>query len=161
MPCQNETAARQDQLTGALIGLARAAAGNDELVTERTLCLTREALRATMAGAADVALQRLLTQVAAEKATLAPNCANCDHPCGRNDDYDMENLRAEGESTGLKRKILSLLRQIAASPCADDAADRFLLRMLEMLGNEWDVADLQQMARRAEAILLRLSEEHP
>lgn len=153
----DEIAALQDQLTGALVGLARAAAGNEELITRSTGALVREALQATRPQAAilPATLDRLRTQVAAEKAHLAPNCANCDHPCGRNEDYDLACLRTAPEDTRrLKLHILSNLRDIAAA-ATDNADDAFLLRTLEMLGNEWDAEDLQRIACKTEMHLLR------
>lgn len=154
----DEIAALQTKLTGALIGLARAAAGNEELITRSTGTLVREALQSTrpQTEILPATLDRLRTQVAAEKARLAPNCANCDHPCGRNEDYDLTCLRnAPEETRRLKLHILSNLRDIAAA-AADDANDDLLLRTLEMLGNEWDAEDLQHIARKTEARLLHL-----
>ena len=106
----------QDELTGALIGLARAI-DDPALASAETWTIMTEGLLATAPGTclSDAALETLIQNVRAEKARLAPGCSICTAPCGRTADYDMQALwTAEEEVRTLKLRILADLREIAA-----------------------------------------------
>lgn len=114
---KRETTVRlQDELTGALIGLARAI-DDPALASAETWAIMIEGLLATAPGTclSDAALETLIQNVRAEKARLAPGCSSCTAPCGRTADYDMQALwNAEEEVRALKLRILADLREIAA-----------------------------------------------
>lgn len=114
---KRETTVRlQDELTGALIGLARAIDDPATASTETWMIMT-EGLLATAPDAclSDAALETLIQSVRAEKARLAPGCSSCTAPCGRTADYDMQALwTTEEEVRALKLRILADLREIAA-----------------------------------------------
>ena len=82
-----DTARLQDELTGALIGLARAANGLDSL-SRRTYQLMIEGLFATVTNVNfdDEMIRGLLAQVRTEKNRLAPNCESCASSCERTGD---------------------------------------------------------------------------
>ena len=106
----------QDALTGALIGLARATAGNEK-VTKDTWHLMASALFATLTNvnfsAEDIA--RFTDEVHAETARLVPDCSCCQNPCGHNSDYDMQKLwTAQEDIRSLKSLILFGIRGMAA-----------------------------------------------
>lgn len=106
----------QNELTGALIGLARAIA-DPAVPSAETWTIMTEGLLATAPDAclSDAALETLIQNVRAEKARLAPGCSQCMAPCGRTADYDMQALwNAEEEVRTLKLRILADLREIAA-----------------------------------------------
>lgn len=106
----------QDELTGALIGLARAI-GDPALASAETWAIMTEGLLATAPDAciSDAALETMIQSVRAEKARFAPGCSSCTAPCGRTADYDMQALwNAEEEVRALKLRILADLREIAA-----------------------------------------------
>lgn len=106
----------QDELTGALIGLARAI-DDPALASAETWAIMTEGLLATApdASLSDAALETMIQNVRAEKARLAPGCSSCTAPCGRTADYDMQALwTAEEEVRALKLRILADLREIAA-----------------------------------------------
>ena len=106
----------QNELTGALIGLARAI-DDPALASAETWTIMTEGLLATAPGAclSDAALETMIQNVRAEKARLAPGCSSCTAPCGRTADYDMQALwTAEEEVRALKLRILADLREIAA-----------------------------------------------
>ena len=106
----------QNELTGALIGLARAI-DDPALASAETWTIMTEGLLATAPGAclSDAALETMIQNVRAEKARLAPGCSSCTAPCGRTADYDMQALwTAEEEVRALKLRILADLRKIAA-----------------------------------------------
>ena len=117
----------QDELTGALIGLA-GAIDDPAVASAETWTIMTEGLMATAPDAclddtatapdvclSDAALETLIQNVRAEKARLAPGCSSCTAPCGRTADYDMQALwTAEEEVRALKLRILADLREIAA-----------------------------------------------
>ena len=106
----------QNELTGALIGLARAI-DDPAVASAETWTIMTEGLMATAPDAclSDAALETLIQNVRAEKARLAPGCSQCMAPCGRTADYDMQALwNAEEEVRTLKLRILADLREIAA-----------------------------------------------
>lgn len=117
----------QDELTGALIGLARAI-DDPALASAETWTIMTEGLLVTAPDAclddtatapgtclSDTALETLIQNVRAEKARLAPGCSSCTAPCGRTADYDMQALwTAEEEVRALRFRILADLREIAA-----------------------------------------------
>ena len=97
-----ETAALQDRLTGALIGLAHACQGNEELITAGTHSLIREGLftAVTNVNFDDSRITGLIDRIHDEKRRIAPECSACMHACGRNDDYDMNLLWTANEDIG-------------------------------------------------------------
>lgn len=113
---KRETTVRlQDELTGALIGLARAI-DDPALASAETWAIMTEGLLATAPDAciSAAALETMIQSVRAEKARLAPGCSSCTAPCGRTADYDMQALwNAEEEVRALKIRILADLREIA------------------------------------------------
>ena len=112
-----DTAQLQDELTGALIGLARAIEGNEDLVNERTYRLIIEGLFTTITNVSfdNVTIKRLIEYVKLEKTRLVPQCGGCGAPCGRNDNYDMQKLwNADEDIRSLKSLILFGIRGMAA-----------------------------------------------
>lgn len=109
------TAGLQDELTGALIGLARTCASNPK--TENTDRLILEGLFATVTNVNfdDEAIERLIDKVRAEKEQIAPGCAVCEAKCGNTDEYDMKRIwEAQEDIRSLKSLILFGIRGMAA-----------------------------------------------
>ena len=107
----------QEHLVGALIGLARVTDGNPHLLTPRV----REVLRSGLAlcQREPDTCDRQIPAIHAMKAQLAPDCARCTHPCGKNDDFDLSLLSQDPEK---ERKIkLDLLdramEKAKSGPC--------------------------------------------
>ena len=146
-----EAAKLRDELTGALIGLARAADTAPE-ADGRTWSLMIEGLFATRANANfdGAAIRALTGRVRAEKARLVPDCAVCSAPCGRTSDYDLAQLWGEQEDIrGLKSRILSGARGMAAYAhharvlgCRDETVDRFFCKALFSVGEDWNTDEL-------------------
>ena len=88
-----DVAELQDELTGALIGLARATDG-DTPVNADTWRLMIEGLFTTVTNVNfnEKTIRELINRVHAERERLAPNGSGCGSRCGRNDDYDMNLL---------------------------------------------------------------------
>lgn len=145
------TAKLQDELTGALIGLARAVDGEDQL-SDSTARLLIEGLFSTLTNVNfdDQALQDLIRRVHDEKQSFAPMCAGCAAPCGRNDDYNLFLLwQADEDIRSLKSLILFGIRGVAAYAYhalalgySDAAVNRFLARALFVIGEDWDMDQL-------------------
>ncbi len=146
----SSVAALQDQLTGALIGLA-GACGNTAL-TEGTTRLVIESLFATVTNVnfSDESLKELIRLVEKEKARLAPNCFSCDSPCGNQADYDMNLLwNAPEDIRSLKSLILFGIRGMAAYAYhamvlgyRDETAEEFFYKALLMIGGNYEMTDL-------------------
>ena len=141
------------RLAGALIGLARAAEGNEDLLTEDTGALLMRALLAAASETDPEVLDRLIDLVHAEKNRIVPDCALCADPCGRTRDYDMQELLQEREEIrSLKAAILSQLQQIAGFGCPGNTA-AFVRKGLVFVGME-DASpnQLQRVAAEAEEL---------
>ena len=111
-----QTAQIQDQLTGALIGLAHAANGSLP-EGESIESVMIESLFATLTNVNfdDDALKALLARVHEKKAELVPGCGSCMSSCGHNDDYDMTLIwDADEDIRSLKSLILFGIRGMSA-----------------------------------------------
>ena len=85
----------QDDLTGALISLARAA--NGAAPTPATDQAMIEGLFTTLTNVNfdEASIQRQIERVRREKEALAPGCSLCAAPCGRTAEYDLSQLWCE------------------------------------------------------------------
>ena len=74
-----DTAKLQDELTGAMIGLARATFGNEHLVNAETHRLVMEGLFTTVTNVNfnNETITALIEKVEAEKKRIVPDCAVC------------------------------------------------------------------------------------
>lgn len=150
---KEDTAAIQDRLTGALIGLARATEGNEELLNDATADLVVEGLFATLTNVNfdNDALLRIIRDVEAEKNRLVPDCACCASSCGRNNNYDMEKLwDAQEDIRSLKSLILFGIRGVSAYAYhaavlgyRDEKIHKFLYKALFAIGmDDWGMDEL-------------------
>ena len=139
-----DTAELQDKLTGALIGLARATDGNEHLIRESATAVIIESLFATLTNVNfdNAALEKLLERVGEEKRKMVPDCFACAAPCGRNNEYDMQDLwNADEDIRSLKSLILFGIRGMAAYAyhaavlgCHEQEVDRFFYKALIAIG---------------------------
>ena len=107
----------QEHFVGALIGLARVTDGNPHLLSLQV----REVLRSGLAlcRREPDTCDRQVPAIHAMKAQLAPDCARCTHPCGKNDDFDL-NLLAQDPESEREIKLALLDRAIEKAnkgPC--------------------------------------------
>ena len=145
------TAKLQDELTGALIGLARAADQNPDY-TPSMDSLILESLFAAVTNVSfdDDRLRGLISRVHDEKNRLVPDCQFCASPCGHNADYDMEQLwNAPEDIRSLKSLILFGIRGMAAYArhamvlgYTDPELGRFFYKALFTLGEDWGMDEL-------------------
>ena len=161
-----DTAALQDALTGALIGLARATEGNEDLVSDSAAAVVIEGLFATLTNVNfdNAALQRIIDRVDAEKRRLVPDCYSCAASCGRNNDYDMDRLwTADEDIRSLKSLILFGIRGIAAYAYhaavlgyQDEVIHRFLYKALFAIGmDDWGMEELLPIVMEVGEVNLR------
>ena len=146
-----DVAGLQDQLTGALIGLARATDGNTQ-PTEDTYKLLVKGLFTTITNVNfnEVTIQALIDEVHAEKEKLVPNCSDCGAPCGRNDDYEMSKVwDADEDIRSLKSLILFGIRGVAAYAYhadvlgyTDSKVNEFIAKALFAIGEDWGMNEL-------------------
>lgn len=151
-----KTAALQDTLTGALIGLARAAENNMDLLTRDTDALVQKALFTcvTNVNFEDETIEALIEEVRREKNRIVPDCALCAAPCGHNDEYDMGEIwNAQEDIRSLKSLILFGIRGMAAYAYhaavlgyQDETVNRFFYQALTMLGEEAELQELLAVA---------------
>ena len=143
-----DTARLQDELTGALIGLARAAEGNEDIVTKETDRLIIEGLFTTVTNVNfnNETLSAMIDRVHAEKNRLVPSCLTCASVCGRNDDCDMRTVwEAHEDIRSLKSLILFGIRGVAAYAYhalvlgyTDEEVNKFFYKALFSIGMDWD-----------------------
>ena len=148
-----DTAKLQDELTGALIGLARSVEGNMHLLTERTDDLVIEGLFTTVTNVNfnNETITALIRRIEDEKNRMVPGCTACGAPCGRNDDYDMNDLwQADEDIRSLKSLILFGIRGMAAYAYhanvlgyRDQEVNRFFYKALYAVGaKDWGMEEL-------------------
>ena len=163
------TARLQDELTGALIGLARAAEGNEHLVTEEMNQLVLEGLFTTVTNVNfnDETLKILIYKIENAKKKLVPNCFTCSGSCGRNDNFDMNTLWTTDEDVrSLKSLILFGIRGMAAYAYhasvlgyTDETISKFFYKALFAIGmKDWGMDKLLPIVLEVGKVNLRCME---
>ena len=140
-----DTARLQDELTGALIGLARAV-DSTTAISKRTGQIIIEGLFTTVTNVNfdDVSIENMIQKVRAEKERLVPDCSKCQSSCGKTDEYDMQQLwNANEDIRSLKSLILFGIRGMAAYAYhanvlnyEDTEVNRFFCEALFKIGYE-------------------------
>lgn len=163
------TARLQDELTGALIGLARAAEGNEHLVNEEMNQLILEGLFTTVTNVNfnDETLKILIYKIENAKKKLVPNCFACSGSCGRNDNFDMNTLWTTDEDVrSLKSLILFGIRGMAAYAYhasvlgyTDETISKFFYKALFAVGmKDWGMDELLPIVLEVGEVNLRCME---
>lgn len=131
-----------EQLFGTLIGLARTMVSNEDLVTESTMLTLLEGLTLCKENLNSDAISAMIEHVTEEKKKLAPNCFYCMSSCGKNDDYDMKNLRLCNDSVrAIKLDMLNSSLDFASYSLdhRDDVVEKFIIKLLFAIGmDDWD-----------------------
>lgn len=163
------TARLQDELTGALIGLARATEGNEQLVTEEMNQLVLEGLFTTITNVNfnDETLKILIDKIEDTKKKLVPNCFTCSDSCGRNNNFDMSTLWTTDEDIrSLKSLILFGIRGMAAYAYhasvlgyTDETISKFFYKALFAIGmKDWGMDKLLPIVLEVGKVNLRCME---
>lgn len=157
-----DTAELQDKLTGALIGLTRAAKENEHLVSATTDKIVVESLFATITNVNfnNDSISALIQRVEEEKQKLVPNSSFC----SRNNNYDMQKLwTADEDIRSLKSLILFGIRGVAAYAYhasvlgfIDSDVNKFFYKALFAVGmDDWGMAELLPIAMEVGEINLK------
>ena len=163
------TAKLQDELTGALIGLARAAGGNEHLITEEINQIVLEGLFTTVTNVNfnDKTLKLLINKIEDAKKKLVPNCFTCSDSCGRNNKFDMNTLwTADEDVRSLKSLILFGIRGMAAYAYhasvlgyTDETISKFFYKALFAIGTQdWGMDELLPIVLEVGEVNLRCME---
>ncbi len=161
-----DTAELQDKLTGALIGLARATEGNEDLVAETTDQIVLEGLFTTVTNVNfnNETIRALIQKIEAEKQRIVPECYSCGLVCGRNDNYDMNQLwNADEDIRSLKSLILFGIRGVAAYAYhaavlgyKDPIVNKFFYKALFAISmDDWGMEELLPIVMEVGEINLR------
>ena len=145
-----DTAALQDELTGALIGLARACQNNAP--TENTTRLMIEGLFTTIANVNfnNATIQDMIDRVREDKNKIVPACAACASSWGNTDDYDMRRIwEADEDIRSLKSLILFGIRGMAAYAYhalvlgyEEKQVNDFFYKALSVISCDMEISDL-------------------
>lgn len=160
------TANLQDELTGALIGLARTCQSNP--YTDNTTKLMIEGLFTTITNVNfhDEVLKEMIARVHEEKQRIAAGCLSCMAKCGNTDDYDVREIwQAQEDIRSLKSLILFGIRGMAAYAYHaavlgyhDREVDEFFYQALAVLGYELNMEELLPMVMRVGEVNLKCME---
>lgn len=152
-----DTAGLQDELTGALIGLARAVNGREWLMTQQTNCLITKCLFATLTNVNfdNASLSALIAQVHDAKNRI-----------GSADDYEMNLLwNADEDIRSLKSLILFGIRGIAAYAYhaevlgyREEAVYLFFYKALSAIGSDLCMDELLPVVMEAGEVNLKCME---
>ena len=161
-----DVAKLQDELTGALIGLARASDGHQTTASTHKAMI--EGLFTTLTNVnfnAKTILSQIET-VRRERDALIPGCSGCASPCGRNDEYDMTRLWTDDEDVrSLKSLILFGLKGVAAYAYhalvlgySDEEVNNFFYEGLFAVGEDWDMEQLLPVVMKVGEVNLKCME---
>lgn len=110
-----DVAKAQDELTGALIGLAKTCGNNPKTAdTDRVII---EGLFTTLTNVSfnEETIRVMIERVEEEKSRIVPGCGTCVAKCGNTDNYDMEQIwNADEDIRSLKSLLLFGIRGVAA-----------------------------------------------
>lgn len=145
-----ETSNLQDELTGALIGLARASGAGVPGPKVRELITKGLFTTVTNVNFNKDSIKSLIGDVREEKSRLVPQCAHCASRCAANDEYDMSRVwNADEDIRSLKSLILFGIRSMAAYAyhadllgyTSDDVSELFV-KALCAIGEDWGMEQL-------------------
>ncbi|MGC6173883.1 hypothetical protein [Lacrimispora sp. 38-1] len=147
---ENQMSGFCDELTGALIGLAKACKMNIRQAAVTRLLMEGLITTITDAGFDDQALSDMLLKVRREKDRIAPGCSVCKSVCGNTSDYDIKNIRtSEEEIRFFKSLILSGIKGIAVYAFPDMAKgyenekiNEFFYKALSIISYDLTMEDL-------------------
>ena len=153
----------QDQLTGALIGLARAADTNVPTASTHRAMIEGLFTTLTNVNFNEETILRQIEIVRREKAALVPGCSACASPCGRTEEYDMNRLWGSNDDIrSLKSLILFGLRGMAAYAYhamvlgyADEEVNRFFYEGLFAVGEDWGMEELLPVVMKVGKVNLK------
>lgn len=159
-----DTARLQDELTGALIGLARVAKGRENLIASSADQVVIEGLFATLTNVNfnNESILALMERVKSEKEKFVSDCPACDSGYGKTDNYDMNLVwNADEDIRSLKSLILFGIRGMAAYAYhaavlgyTDKEVNRFFYKAILAIGMDWGMEELLPIVMEVGAVNL-------
>ena len=145
-----DVAKLQDELVGALIGLARASDGHQTRSSTHKAMIEGLFTTLTNVNFNEKTILSQIETVRHERDLLIPGCSACASPCGRNDEYDISRLWTDDEDIrSLKSLILFGLKGVAAYAYhalvlgySDEDVNNFFYEGLFAVGEDWDMEQL-------------------
>lgn len=142
----------KDELTGALIGLARSCGNHQKLPT--TTGILVEGLFTTVINAGDDGLKEMIGKVREEKLKVAPNCSTCLSVCGNTSDVDLKEMWNEDQEVrALQSSILLGVRGLAVNAyhaltlgLEDEKVNHFFYKALCMISYDLTMEQLLPVA---------------
>lgn len=160
------TANLQDQLTAALIGLAKVCESNAK--TENTTKLLLKGLFTTITNVNfhDDVLREMIAEVYEEKEKMLPKCLSSEEKHGNIDDYYMKDIwNAQEDIRSLKSLILFGIRGMAAYAYhaavlgySDPEVDEFFYQALAVLGEDIGMDELLPIVLKVGEVNLKCME---
>ncbi len=158
-----DTAKLQDQLTGALIGLARSSRGKTPSESSRRAMIEGLFTTITNVSFDEEKIREQIENVKKEKNVLTAGSGDGSQPCTGNEDYDMDLLwNADEDIRSLKSLILFGLRGMAAYAFhamvlgySDEEVNAFFYEGLCAVGEEWTMEQLLPVVLKVGEINLK------
>lgn len=158
-----DTAKLQDQLTGALIGLARSSRGKTPSESSRRAMIEGLFTTITNVSFDEERIREQIENVKKEKNVLTAGSGDGSQPCTGNEDYDMDLLwNADEDIRSLKSLILFGLRGMAAYAFhamvlgySDEEVNAFFYEGLCAVGEEWTMEQLLPIVLKVGEINLK------
>ena len=158
-----DTAKLQDQLTGALIGLARASRGKTPSESSRRAMIEGLFTTITNVSFDEERIREQIENVKKEKNVLTAGSGDGSQPCTGNEDYDMDLLwNADEDIRSLKSLILFGLRGMAAYAFhamvlgySDEEVNAFFYEGLCAVSEEWTMEQLLPVVLKVGEINLK------
>ncbi len=146
----NDTANLQDELTGALVGLAKVAGNSTRTAKSDELILRGLFMCITNVNFDNDAIQSLTDEINQQKAEIFPNCCACASPCGNTRNLSMDKLWNDNEDIrSLKSLLLLGMRGMAAYAYhafvlgyTDDEVTAWFYKGLTAAGSELEASEL-------------------
>ena len=158
-----DTAKLQDQLTGALIGLARSSRGKTPSESSHRAMIEGLFTTITNVSFDEERIREQIENVKKEKNVLTAGSGDGSQPCTGNEDYDMDLLwNADEDILSLKSLILFGLRGMAAYAFhamvlgySDEEVNAFFYEGLCAVGEEWTMEQLLPVVLKVGEINLK------
>ena len=161
-----DVAKLQDELVGALIGLARASDGHQTKASTHKAMIEGLFTTLTNVNFNEETILSQIETVRREREALIPGCSDCASPCGRNEEYDMTRLWMDDEDIrSLKSLILFGLKGVAAYAYhafvlgySDEEVNNFFYEGLFAIGEDWNMEQLLPVVMKVGEVNLKCME---
>ena len=107
------------KIINSLIGLSRSIDGNEDLLTNNIKLLFTKALKV------NIDINKIINEIESAKRSLVPDCYICKVKCGRNENYDFNQV-LNNEATCSNEKINLLKIMVEKTNKINDYPDNYL-----------------------------------